>query len=64
MSTVHYNSLMSTRVPEEVEMKLIPLEERDLLGGRSSRTVRLNDQRFNVNAVMYSTYLIRGMALT
>jgi len=32
VNAVYYNNLMSTKVPEEAEMKLIPLEKRDFLG--------------------------------
>jgi len=68
---VHYNvlrysiSLMPIRVPAKVEIKLIPLGERNFLGGEETvRQISLNDQRFNVNVVMCSTSLIRAMVLT
>ena len=56
---MYYNSSMSTRVLG-MEMKLISFEERDSLEKKQSD----GDQRFNINVVMYNTFLIRGIVLT
>jgi len=45
-------------------MKLIPLEDEGFLVEETVRQVCLNGQRFNVNVVIYSTFLIRDIMLT
>ena len=52
---------MSTEIPGGVEMKLIPFEDERFLVEEIIRQVRLNGQRFNVNMVMYNTFLISGI---
>jgi len=44
-------------------MKLTPLEDEGFLVEETVRQVSLNGQRFNVNVVMCSTFLIRGIML-
>ena len=55
---------MSTIIPGEAKMKLIPLEDEGFLVEEIARQVCFDGQRFNVNAVMYNTFLIRGIMLT
>jgi len=55
---------MSTIIPGEAKMKLIPLEDEGFLVEEIVRQVCLNGQSFNINVVMYSTFLIRGIMLT
>ena len=64
VNILYYNSWMSTIIPGGVEMKLIPLEDEGFLVEEKVRQVCFNGQKFNVNMVMYNTFLIRGIMLT
>ena len=54
---------MSIIILGGAEMKLIPLEDEGLLVEETVRQICLNNQKFNVNVVIYSTSLIGGMVL-